>query len=179
MPVLYSHFSGIQDDRERVKAHLFKIIRIITFISIPLDFLINVMSQPISDLVFGKNWSGISVVIAFLSLTHGFAWVVGANAEAFRSIGHPDIETKAMFFTMPIYLLAYAYYVQFGLEAFLGSRFAMVFIGITVQLYFLSNTLGFRVSFICRYAAKITIICLFSFFVCPTATSLICSTTTK
>ncbi len=173
MPVFYSHLSGIQHDRERVRANLFKIIKIITFISIPLGFILYVMAQPIADFIFGKKWSGISLVISILALTHGFAWVVGANAEAFRSIGKPDIETKAMFITMPIYLLAYLSCVQFGLEAFLYSRFAMVFIGISVQLYFLSDILEISVSTVCKYVSKITLICLVSIYVCSTVASVI------
>jgi len=133
LPVLYSHLSNIQDDRARVERVLRRVIEVIAFLSLPLAFLLFAFSTPVSHMVFGPAWTGIDWVIAVLALTHGFAWIVGANGEAYRAVGRPDYETKVMLSVLPFFAIAYWISVQYGLIAFLWTRLSVALVGLCVH----------------------------------------------
>jgi len=180
MPVLYSHLSGIQGDVIRIRSSTFKAFKLLTCISIPLGFITFVLAEPISVVVFGGKWLGISSVIAILSLAQGFAWIIGADAEAFRAIGRADIETKAMIFTVPIYLFFYLVSVQDGFQSLLIARLIMVFVGIAVQFYFLKKFLNIKYSTVTKYALRITFVSVATLFVWVVSLSMFdCSITCR
>jgi O-antigen/teichoic acid export membrane protein len=155
LPVLYSHLSSIQEDRARVSHTLAKVIRTITFVSVPTGFVLYGLAEPIGQIVFGVNWSGVGEVIAILGLTHGFAWIVGANGEAYRAIGRPDCETKMLAGTLPVYLLAYWISIQHGFTVFMWTRFALALCGATVHMWVARAIMGLSVTRTALYILKI------------------------
>lgn len=160
MPVLYSHFSRIQDDRGRVKATLLKVSRIITFVSVPLALLLLGNSSFISNLVFGEKWKGIELVVAVLALIHGYGHIVVANGEAFRAVGAPAYETKIMAITLSFYVVGFVLSVQHGLGPFVWTRLGLSVAASSVHLWALKKVLGLHVSPIVAYAIRISLACL-------------------
>lgn len=158
LPVLYSHFSSIQEDRERIRQVLFTVVRVITFIAVPTGFVLFAMSEPIGEIVFGSRWSGIGIVIAVMGLMHGFAWVVGANGEAYRAIGHPSYETKIMASTLVFYLGAYIWSIQYGFAVFLWTRLTMALAAMGVHFWVAHIALQFPVSRALIYVGKIALV---------------------
>jgi PST family polysaccharide transporter len=135
LPVLYSNFSLIQDDRERLKQAFFKVVRIIAFVAIPLAFGILALASPASQIVFGEEWKGIELVIGVMALVQGFSWVVGANGEVYRAIGKPSYETVVNSISLFIYLPAYIISIQYGFETFIWTRFALAMVALIFHLY--------------------------------------------
>jgi O-antigen/teichoic acid export membrane protein len=125
LPVLYSHFSGMQSDRERLRNTLFKVTRIATFISIPMAFLIFTLAEPISLIVFGEKWNGIGFILGVMALSHGYAWVVGANGEIYRAIGKPSYESIITFIMLGVYLAGYYISIQKDFETFVWTRLGL------------------------------------------------------
>jgi O-antigen/teichoic acid export membrane protein len=136
LPVLYSHFSFMQGDRERLKNAFVKVIRITTFVAIPLAFMLYALATPISEIVFGEKWIGIELIIAVMALMQGFSWVVGANGEVYRAIGKPSYETIVSSITLFVYLPAYFVSIQYGFEIFIWTRFFLALVALAFHLYF-------------------------------------------
>lgn len=141
LPVLYSLFSA-QQDVNKVAGTLLIVVRSITLISIPVAALMVVFHQEIETLLFSQQWEGIGIAIALLAATHGIAWVVGANGEAYRAIGKPHLETLAMALSLLVYLCGYLISVEYGLFVFLLTRLALVFAGLLVQIIIAKQELG-------------------------------------
>lgn len=158
LPVLYSHLSEIQSDRARISQVLSKTVRLITFISIPTGFVLYAMPQLVGDLVFGPEWTGIAPVIATMALTHGLAWTVGANGEAYRAIGRPDYETKVMASTLPFYALAYWVSIQHGFTTFLWARFAMAVAATGLQIWVAHLAVALPIARTLLYLAKVSVV---------------------
>ena len=146
VPVMYSYFSKIQNDRERVKKALLLSSKIVSFFVLPIGVGLYIVQNPLSDLIFGEKWIGIASVIGILALTHSLAWTIGLNVEAYKSIGRPDIETKILLYSIPLYLFVYIIASQISFDAFLIGRFLLVLFGISVHIYFSNFFLG--ISFI-------------------------------
>jgi len=145
LPVLYSSFAKISNDIERLRNGLLMIIKIIAMISFPVGFGMFAFRDSIELIVFNEKWQGIGLVIGVLGLAHAFAWIVGANGEAYRAIGRPDIETKIMLISTPIYLIVYLYSVRYGLECLVISRIILVLLfGLIVHLYYSKNKLEIK-----------------------------------
>jgi PST family polysaccharide transporter len=136
LPVLYSHFAGIQTDVEKLKIVMFKVIRIITLISIPLAFLIYAIDDSISTLVFGEKWIGIEFVLGIMALMHGYSWVVGANGEIYRAIGKPSYETVVTTISLGMYLVGYFISIKYGFESFVWTRFFLALAAMFLHISF-------------------------------------------
>lgn len=160
LPVLYSYFSNIQQDREAIQATLFKVIKMITFLSIPLAFLTFANAEFISNFIFGQKWQGIELVLGILALTHGYANIVGANGEAYRALGTPYHETRIMALSLGFYLVAYWFSLAQGFEAFLWARFCVEFLGLSIHLWTAKKTVNLSMQPTLRYVLKISLICV-------------------
>jgi O-antigen/teichoic acid export membrane protein len=159
MPVLYSHLSAVSHDRARIREIMIQIIRILTFLSLPLAAIVAANADLIGDLVFGSKWEGIGLVLAAMALMHGVSWVVGANGEAYRALGVPSNETKIMAFTLVFYLLGYLVSIQQGFEAFIWTRLGLAVVATFVHFMVLRKVLDIRIRPILRYVLTISLIC--------------------
>ena len=136
LPVLYSHFSGIQSDIHKLREVMFKVLRIITFIAIPLAFILYAIQEPLSNLVFGEKWEGISFVLGVMALMQAYSWVVGANGEIYRAIGKPSYETIVTLICLGVYLAGYFISIQYGFRAFVITRFWLAFLAMFLHIGF-------------------------------------------
>jgi O-antigen/teichoic acid export membrane protein len=132
LPVLYSAFSRMHD-LYKVGESLLLVVKGIAMVAFPIAVGLITLRAPIEQFVFGDEWGGVGMVIAILALVQGFAWIVGANGEAYRGVGKPHIETWAMALSLTAYFIGYVVSVQYGLLVFLLSRLVMVSIGLLGQ----------------------------------------------
>jgi O-antigen/teichoic acid export membrane protein len=139
LPVLYSFLSDIQDDLKRSEKAFVKVVTIVTFLSIPLAFILHILSAELSSIVFGEKWSGVGSIVSVLAISTGFSWIIYPNLEYYRGRGKPEIETKVMVFTVPVYLVAYAVSASVGLTEFLWTRLGLVLLGVLVHWRFLTS----------------------------------------
>ncbi len=134
LPVLYSAFSRLQHDPNKVGRSLLLAVKGIAIVAFPVSTAIITMRGPIEELIFGGEWNGIGTVIALLALSQGLAWLVGSNGEAYRGVGKPHIETWAMVLSVAAYFIGYVVSACYGLLIFLLTRLALVFFGLLCQL---------------------------------------------
>lgn len=136
LPVLYSYLSGLQYEQEKLRTFFLRVIRIISFISIPLSFVIFSLGPEIGMIAFGGKWQGIGLVISVLSIMHGFSWVVGVNGEVYRAIGKPSYETIVNITALAIYLVGYYISIRQGFEVFIWTRLALAVFAMILHIGF-------------------------------------------
>ena len=134
MPVLYSHLAAVSHDKVRIRKIMLQVIRILTFLSLPLAALIAANADFLCDFIFGPKWQGISLVVSVMVLCHSVSWVVGANGELYRAMGKPDNETYIMGLMLVLFLPVYYFSIQYGLEVFIMARLGLVLIGFLVHI---------------------------------------------
>ena len=146
LPVLFSSFSRMQHDTERLREILLKSSTIFSFIALPASFGIFLLQNELAALIFGSKWIGIEPVIGLLALTHGLSWIVGANSQAYLAIGRPDISTKIIFVSLMFYIPAFLISIHFGLLSFLFARFGVAVLAIPIHLYCAQKYIGLRIA---------------------------------
>ncbi|MGB5718542.1 MAG: lipopolysaccharide biosynthesis protein [Gammaproteobacteria bacterium] len=157
LPVLYSHFSVIQHDTQRLNRALARVMRLIALIAIPVAFLLFVLSEPLAAVLFGEKWTGIGFVVGVLALAHGYAWLVGVSGEIYRAVGKPKYESVAMLLSFAVYFPAYLVAIESGFTEFVWTRFLLVAWGIGLHLYFLNKVAMKSVWGSAVFAVKITL----------------------
>jgi len=136
LPVLYSSFSTINNDSERLREYFAKVTKIIGFITLPVTFSIFFYKIQIEHIVFGAKWAGVNEVIGIMALMFGLSWLVGANYELYRAIGKPKINIMIMAGSLPIYAIVYYFAVQEGLFIFLIARLSLALATLPIHVAF-------------------------------------------
>ena len=139
MPVFYSFLSQVSSTPPRAENVLRNVIRVMAFVSVPLGCILCILSPQIGALIFGSKWEGIWLVLAIMSIAQSLAWWVYPFVEYYRGMGRPDLETKIMVYTLPIYLGAYIISAPFGLEIFLWVRLGVVAISMVFHWWVFSS----------------------------------------
>jgi O-antigen/teichoic acid export membrane protein len=147
MPILYSYISFIDNKFEsQIIKSFSQFIGLITFISIPLSFIIFLSGDQIQFFILGEKWLGAGLAISVLALAQGFGWIVYPNVEFYRGLGRPDLETKIMILTLFLYLPVYIFSASIGLATFLWARLALVLIAILAHWWILAK--NFKINFL-------------------------------
>jgi PST family polysaccharide transporter len=155
-PVLYSHLSTMNQDKERLGRAIEKVIRVLILLAIPVAFIVFSLAEPIAAALFGDKWHGISLVVGVMALLHGFSWVVGMNGEVYRAMGKPSYETIVSAATLAIYLGAYLISIRQGLDAFVWTRLALALGALSLHLFVLRRVLSISLAPIARYLLMIS-----------------------
>lgn len=136
VPVMYSYFSKIQHDKESVKKALLLSSKVVSFFVLPIGIGLYIVQNSLSDLIFGEKWVGIASVIGILAIQQSLSWIVGLNNEAYKALGRPDIETKILLLSMPVFLIVYIYAASINFETFIICRLVLIIYGFLVHLYY-------------------------------------------
>ena len=136
LPVLYSMFSRIQYDMDRIRKTAFFTGKLMAVILFPVGFGLVVVRDQIPALVFGGGWFGVGDVVSVIAVTQAVAYTVSINQEIYRGIGRPDLEAKIMIISMMIRLPSYLISINYGLMYFVFARFASTVLGLVNHLMF-------------------------------------------
>ncbi|MFB1490580.1 MULTISPECIES: lipopolysaccharide biosynthesis protein [unclassified Thiocapsa] len=157
LPVLYSHLSEIQADRERLRMTYERVVKVSILVAMPIAFILFAASRPIGKLIFGEAWSGIGLVIGVMALTHGTSWIIGSNGEVYRAIGKPAYETIVMAVSLPIYLIAYLFSIHRGFDAFVWTRFGLAVAATMLHLELARQLVGLAIAPVFRFLIMMAI----------------------
>jgi len=148
LPVLYSSLCRFQDEPDRLRQIFSKAARLTMTIALPVAVGLFLLGGRIAD-VFGDKWAGLGTVIAFIALVQGWSWFVsGANGEAYRAMGRPDVFPKFMAFALLYYSPVYFLAAPRGLETFLWTRLLVSLIGFPIHVWLLVRLLRFSPRFL-------------------------------
>ncbi len=137
LPVLYSSFSRIKQDSEKVKNMLLKATKMIVLYTLPASLGLYIVAKPISSIILGQKWHGVENVIAICAIASCLTSLITANSEAYRATGRPEVNTKLQLITLIICLPCYIWAGSHGLHIFLIMRLFVAAIILLVQLYFM------------------------------------------
>ena len=141
IPVLYPMFSKLQNDHAEFRLIFRKVNTLIIFITLPVMGGILLLGNPLANAIFGQSWKGLGFQLSILTCAAGMGWIVGANGEAFRAIGRPDINTKFMYLQLLIYIPAYFSAPWLGIERFVLLKLAISIITAVIQVVICSRIL--------------------------------------
>jgi PST family polysaccharide transporter len=144
LPVLYSLFSRVGHDPPAVAGALSRAVAGIALLALPIGALLVLAADAIEATLFGPGWSGLAPIVALMAASQALAWLVGANGEAYRAIGRPNLETRVMAISAGVYLVAYLVAIRYGLLVFVATRALLVVAGIALQLWIARVALGLR-----------------------------------
>ena len=135
LPVLFPTFSRLQDDLSALKNAFHTVNRVVIAVSLPMGTCLMLVGPEAANLLFGNKWQGLGFVLGVLGLMNGIAWLVGINAELYRAMGRPDVNTKLMFAQILYYLPAYYIAAQNGLQAFTITRLVVALVAMPIHIY--------------------------------------------
>lgn len=135
LPVLYPTFSQLRNDVQTLMETFHKVNKATVSLALPTGTAMLLIGQELVPILFANKWNGLGFVLSIIGFTHGIAWLVGINAELYRALGRPDINTKLMFGTILYYLPAYLVTAPFGLEAFTIVRLGVDLVAIPIHVY--------------------------------------------
>jgi len=136
VPIMFPTFSRLQDDPCSLRNVFQKVNRMVIAFALPIGVGLLLVGPEMSTLLFGEKWQGLGQVVGILGLMHGVAWMVGLNAELYRAMGRPDVNTKLMFAQLFLYLPAFYLAAQHGLSPFVYTRLGVA-VGATALHVFL------------------------------------------
>lgn len=135
LSVLYPTFSRLQDDLPALKNTFHRVNRVIFALALPIGTGLLLVGPETAALLFGEKWQGLGFVLGVLGFMNGMAWLVGINAELYRAMGRPDMNTKLMYAQLLYYLPAYYLAAQYGLETFTITRLAVAVVATPIHIY--------------------------------------------
>lgn len=122
LPVLYSQLTRMSGDKNKMGEVAELAVSVLTIIALPIALFLFVFANHIENLVFGKQWVGLDIVLGLMAVMHGFSWIVGMNGEFYRALGKPSYETIVTGGTLGVYLVVYIMVIPYGLEKFVWAR---------------------------------------------------------
>jgi len=164
LPVLYSHLSLFNNDKEKMRTTAESAISILSVVAIPISILFLAYSNEFQVVVFGTKWTGIGVVIAGMAMMHGYSWIVGMNGEFYRAIGKPNYETIVTVSTLLIYLGVYLYIINEGLNSFVWARMGLALGALLLHLALMRHLFKINLYIIFKRISIITIISIFTVY---------------
>jgi len=142
LPVLYPTFCRLQDDLPALKNTFYRVNRIVFALALPMGTGLLLLGPEIATLLFGEKWQGLGFVLGVLGFMNGIAWLVGINAELYRAMGWPDMNTKLIYISLLYYIPAYYLSAQHGLETFTITRLAVAVVATPIHIYLCIKLLG-------------------------------------
>jgi PST family polysaccharide transporter len=135
LPVLYTSFSRLQDDRQALHTMFTNANRMVMALTLPLGTGLLLLGPDLAAVFFSSHWPELGFVLGVLGLMMGMGWLVGINHELYRALGRPDLNTKLMFIFILYYLPAFIIAAPFGLEVFVLTRFGIGLLAIPIHVY--------------------------------------------
>jgi PST family polysaccharide transporter len=148
LPILYPTFSRMQDDLPTLKSAFHRVNRVIFALALPMGTGLLLLGSETALLLFGEKWQGLGFVLGVLGFMYGISWLVGINAELYRAMGRPDMNTKLMYFALLYYIPAYYITAQYGLDTFTMTRLAVAVVATPIHIYLCVKLLGLSTFYI-------------------------------
>lgn len=92
-PVIHPIFSDYQNDKEKLAISYERIVRLLSFIGIPLSVLLFFTAKEITLIIFGDQWLPSVPVFRILSLSVGVQIILSSSGSIFQAAG----DTRSLF----------------------------------------------------------------------------------
>lgn len=102
--VLFSSISKVQDDKERVKNAMRRLMKISGFIIMPLLFGVSAVANSLITILLTDKWSACVPYLRIVCISQCFGILNTVNLQVIKAIGKSDTTLKLEFVKKPIYL---------------------------------------------------------------------------
>lgn len=92
-PVMHPIFSDFQNDKTKLATSYERIIRILSFIGLPLSVLLFFTAEEVTLIIFGDQWMPSVPVFRILSLSVGIQIILSSSGSIFQAAG----DTRSLF----------------------------------------------------------------------------------
>jgi hypothetical protein len=89
-PVMHPIFSDFQDDKAKLASSYERIVRILSFIGLPMSVLLFFTAQEVTLIIFGNQWLPSVPVFRILSLSVGVQIILSSSAPFSGCGRHPE-----------------------------------------------------------------------------------------
>lgn len=144
--VAYPAFCTIQDDPQQVGRSLNKLQSFAGAILFPACFGLAAVASPVISLLYGTKWLGLGWTLGALAIMPGISNLWSLNADAYRSIGRPDMWTKTMALALCILFPSLIIGGQFSYPIFVLARFIGALGAPIIQIWTTTRLLHISIS---------------------------------
>lgn len=144
VPVAYPTFCRLREDASRLREVFLQLNRLLVMAVVAVSGGLVLVAPTVTEVIFPNRWVGLGWVVQMLAAMNGVAWIVGLNAELYRAMGRPDINTKLMYIQLFYYLPAYWFGSQQGLATFCMIRVAVAVASLPLHVYFAHSVLKLK-----------------------------------
>lgn len=102
--VLFSSISKVQDDKEKVKRAMKRLMKISSFVIMPLLFGISAVANSLITILLTEKWSECVPYLRVVCIQQTFGILNTVNMQAIKAIGKSDTILKLEFVKKPIYI---------------------------------------------------------------------------
>jgi len=139
--VLFSGFSKLGDDLNKMADIYLKTVKVISFVTFPLMIGIFSISQDLIMIMYGHKWMGAVPLIRILSLLGAVQSILFLNGTIFNAVGKPKV---ALYTTIVLYLfLIVGWIIGLKLDGIIGFTRAYLIIAGLGSVFILYNAIRF------------------------------------
>ena len=102
--VLFSSISKVQDDKAKVQSAMRRLMKISSFVIMPLLFGISAVANSLITILLTDKWSACVPYLRVVCIQQCFGILNTVNMQAIKAIGKSDTTLKLEFVKKPIYL---------------------------------------------------------------------------
>ena len=102
--VLFSSISKVQDDKEKVKSAMKRLMKISSFVIMPLLFGISAVANALITILLTEKWIECVPYLRVVCIQQTFGILNTVNMQAIKAIGKSDTILKLEFVKKPIYI---------------------------------------------------------------------------
>lgn len=153
--VLYPTFARLRQDRQGLIDLFHKSSRILMAITLPMGVGLLLVGGLVESVIFGSHWAGLGLILGLVAVLNGFFGVVAFNAELYRAMGRPDINSKLLGVFILYYFPAYVIAAPYGLVVFATVRVAVSLLTIPIHAVVCSRLLHISAAYVWTDGKKI------------------------
>lgn len=167
--VLFPVLSGVQDDKNRLKAMVRRSIVTSTFIIFPCMAGLAAIAKPLTILLLTEKWLPAVPFIQFCCFTYAFWPIHTANLQAIKAVGRSDIFLKLEIIKKIVGITGLCISLPFGLYAMMWMRCLTTIISSFINAFPNKKLLGYSYleqvkdmlpSFIIAVIMCLTVVCI-------------------
>lgn len=133
--VLFSAISKIQDDKLGVRNALSKMIKITSYVIIPIMFGLVATSTSVVKLFLTDKWLPCVPFLQIICFQYCFSIINNVNLQALKAIGRSDILLKLEFIKKPLFLVFILISMQFSTMAIVIASFLYGIVALIINAF--------------------------------------------
>lgn len=141
-------FSRLQADKAVMVRTFHKATKLAMAVTVPMGVGLWFCGQDAASVFFGTKWVGLGFVLQILGFAQAMSWLTGINADVFRAMGKPKVNTMVMFAQLVVYLPVYFVASQHGLRVFVICRALLSCLGLLGNVYICHRMLNITILYI-------------------------------